>query len=97
MTEPRDPRETLRLILETLFFAQFDDLNAVAAAIAAGADPEETLRNAYNGVELSEAEIYQRLHREHGLTTEEIQAGYAAMETDVSWDENGNPIGPPLQ
>jgi hypothetical protein len=88
-----DPRTTLRLILQTLFEA------ALGCAVEEIATEEEFFERIAlaSGHALSPDELIERLGCEHGLTLDQIRAGYAAMEDSTNWDEDGKPIGPPLQ
>jgi hypothetical protein len=96
-----DPRVTLRLIVETLFVHHYGDGTEIKATAwqspdeatlpRDGADPDE------NPTWLSEQELIELVSREHGLATEEVKGGFAAMSESVTWDKDGNPIGPPLQ
>jgi hypothetical protein len=88
-----DPRETLRLILQTLVEAA---LGCEVGEIASPAELEEHIALARGHV-LSADELIARLGREHGLTPDQIRVSYAAIEEQTSWDEDGKPIGPALQ
>jgi hypothetical protein len=89
-----DPRETLRLILLTVFEAA---LGADFGDVPEEEIAEQLVERLGRAGGLSETEIIERLGRKYGLSPDEVRVGFAAMEDNVSWNENGNPLGPPLQ